>query len=528
MIVRFDTLRGFVRERMSLQRIYINVAGADGETDAILKRLNPAPTSNCVVRISGIDPAPAGTIFTTGRRNPSRSELKIAGPTTTFQLKPDRYRIQVEVPDVELQNDVRDVIVFDDTELVFNRADPAGAAKLELPEVASEIVIPKDLTVELQDWATGDRKTVEGAGTATSLPRGSYRAIVRDLNRQVLRSDNLIVEAGTSTDVDDWSGSLPHASIAERFGGSSGGIVFSDSMGPVSDPDLNVWLAILGGGRITAGLTGADYTKFAQLPLFDFLHDNPGGAPVYLLAAFEDPSCVLEVKVSAKTESGWKEARQPERMLGIRELLVDTEGQEVLVSLRLSGGATTSIATKTYRALATFLTMTLDANGSPVISQFVLPMHRYREYYRSFFAPPVSARNLLQGLKMSAEAQRAYRHRRDLRKVLPDAFWQDVRGAEWLDPVATALAGYELVRRGLNDDRRRLLRTLAQKLLFYFPEFPDHRHLHAMSEVQVGGIRGALPIFLDGLRVMEAHDWPLPESYLDYGSPWMAWKGGGS
>lgn len=523
MIVRFDTLRGFVRDRMTVQRIYNNVAGSDGETDGVLARLKPAPSSSCSVRISGDQQSPSGTISTTGRRNRTRLEVPIAGATTTFALKPDRYRVEVEVADGELQDDIRDVVVFDDTELVFNRVEPGGVARLNVPDVAAEIVIPKDLTVELQDWATGSRQIFEGIKRA-AIPRGSYATIVRDARRQVVKSDELIVDAGTSTGVADWSESLPHASIAERFPVENGSVSFSESIGPLADPDLNVWLAILGGGRIMAGAAHTDYSKIGNLPLFDFEHGDPGDAPVYVLGAFDDPACSLEVKVSTDAERNWRKAARAEGMPGIRECLVATVAGEALIALRLNGSPPISISSKTFGSFATFLTATIDTNGGPVISQYVLPMTRFLNQNpaiaRRFFN-----RNPLSDVKMLAEAQRAYRHRRDLRKALPDAFWQAVRGEEWFDPIAMALAGYELVRRGLDGERRTLLSFLVQKLAASFPGFPDLWHLRFILEQPQTSQPPPLPIFLDGLRVTEFSELPLPESHLDYGSPWTAWRG---
>src|SRR4029077_12750278 len=103
----------------------------------------------------------------------------------------------------------------------------------------------------------------------------------------------------------------PQTTIATRLPNKQGAVLFSETLAPVSDPDLGIWLALLGGGRILDGIDQRTYSKIAALPLHDFAAEVPGSSPLYLLAGFDDPATRLMVGVSAPGEGTiWKDAAQ--------------------------------------------------------------------------------------------------------------------------------------------------------------------------------------------------------------------------
>jgi hypothetical protein len=276
MIVRFDTLRRFVKARMDKQRVHNDVAGEDGETDGIIIRFTPAPTSKCTVRITGGDPPPSGEIISMGKRNTAAVRNAIVGEVTTFVLKPDRYKIAVEMANGGVRDNDRDVVIFDDVELSFERLAPGAGVQLSRPEADTvNIGLPKNLTVQFEELATGKRSVFQGASTAP-LSHGRYAAIVLDQNDRVLKWDDLVVNAETPVKIADWSDSSPHVAIASHFPVDDDSVFFSESIGPIADPDLNIWLALIGGGRIMAGTPYTDYSKIKELPLHDFSGEQDG------------------------------------------------------------------------------------------------------------------------------------------------------------------------------------------------------------------------------------------------------------
>ena len=70
-----------------------------------------------------------------------------------------------------------------------------------------------------------------------------------------------------------WRGSVPHESIASLLPEQDGSIDFSESLGgPIADPDLGLWLAMLGAGRLMG--TDGRYSKIGSLPLQDFSREQ--------------------------------------------------------------------------------------------------------------------------------------------------------------------------------------------------------------------------------------------------------------
>ena len=92
--------------------------------------------------------------------------------------------------------------------------------------------------------------------------------------------------------------------------------------------------------------------------------------------------------------------------------------------------------------------------------------------------------------------------------------------AKWVDPIASSLAAYELLRRNQRDHLPEVVRNMKR----FFTEFPDTTSLAKLSGEPVAGPRG-IPLFFDGLRAFPDYpDWlPLPAGRLDFNSPWTAW-----
>ena len=112
--------------------------------------------------------------------------------------------------------------------------------------------------------------------------------------------------------------SAPHVAIAGQlppYAVNGEALDFSESLGgPVTDPDLDLWLTLIGAGRIL-GPRG-DYSKLGAFPLHDFLNEQPGAAPIYILAGLENTAALLEIGVSRSADVTWTPATQPIAMPG--------------------------------------------------------------------------------------------------------------------------------------------------------------------------------------------------------------------
>jgi hypothetical protein len=527
MLVRFDSLRGYVRERMKPQRVHNAVAGSDGETDAVILRLKPPPTSKFTVRIEGAG-APAGTITSTGKRAQARIDVPIAAESTTFELKPDRYTVSVQVPGNEVQDNDRDIVVFDDAATTFHCAPP-GAGTTEGTGVTigpgaamdiGNVAIPKNLTLELKDIATGLRAEFHDTDTI-AVPRGRYSAKLLNRDKKVLNRHVLSIEPAETVSLTGWPGGTPQQSLARQFKADDGVVDFSESLGPLAEPDLNIWLAIVGGGRVLAGSPYTDFSKIGPLPLHDFSGEPPGASPVYVLIGHDEPDIPVEVAASHEASPlQWIAAAEPAGLRGVKEAVFHNVSGSFLLSLRAGRDVSTTIASVTSPNRAMLVTVTFDELGAPVISQYLLPLGRLIRSLDPAVADIVRSRNQLRDVKTLAEAQRAFRRRRDIERNVSASFLMELLDRKWIDPIAAAMAAYECLRRGRADS----LAVMVRNMLTYFPELPDSAALAKLTGATTAQPSG-VPLFLDGLRALDDHSLPLPATALDYNSVWTAWHG---
>jgi hypothetical protein len=295
---------------------------------------------------------------------------------------------------------------------------------------------------------------------------------------------------------------------------------FSESLGgPVTDPDLDLWLTLIGAGRIL-GPRG-DYSKLGAFPLHDFLNEQPGAAPIYILAGLENTAALLEIGVSRSADVTWTPATQPIAMPGIREAYFSAQTGWRLVSFRIDHGAPYTVASMASPNRATLITLTLDSEGNPRISQYLLPLGHLVTNLPERVRKLLNERNQLRDVKYLAQASRAFRKRRDVSRELPIGEVQDILNAKWLDPIASSLAAYECIRRNRMGPMDEVLRNMTA----YFNDLPDTAAIAKLMGQNVARPEGP-PLFLDGLRAFpDDRTWlPLPAQNLDYTSPWTAWR----
>ena len=285
MFVHYGSLREYVKEAMRAQKAISRTTGDVSEGDALLFTLKPIPKVTCTVTVDDAAPADTGLVFVRRERGPIAqrvvSQVPMTGAVTTLPLEPDRYSIGVQIAGAGVAPDTLvGVDVFDDV------AAPAFTRTAAGPGASARRGAPRPAAARTPATARGG---VGGAVSRAAAPQAA------------------------------WDRSLPHRSIAAMFPHSDDGIDFSESLGWVEDMDLDVWLAILGGGRILSQHVG-DYSKIGPLPLHDFNNEAPGASPVYVLAGLpEEP--LLEVSVSDTVAAAWQPAAPVAGMAGVQQLL---------------------------------------------------------------------------------------------------------------------------------------------------------------------------------------------------------------
>jgi len=528
MMVRYDTLRLYLKDRMRPQHVHHRVEGIDGEAEGIIARIKPAPFSTCTVRIEGCGDEFAGFVTSTGRRDKQDTQTRVTSNMTQFALKPDQYKVVLHLEGKRLRKGICDVMIYDDALLTFEcETDTTSPQVPEVSEATvAEIVVPPQSTLELHELQTGSRTIFQDSATA-AIEKGRYAAILRDSDGRIVKSDDFAVDSESRlVNLANWSGSLPQVSIAAWFPNSNGGIGFSESLGGyLSDPDLGVWLAIVGAGRILAGSPNTDFSKIDRLPLQNFSSQVAGSSPIYVLAGVHDPDTVLHVAISSDARPAtWQMARQPEGLAGIREFISLPKAGPQFMSFRIGKATAYTVTSLASPNRATFVTLTVGHDGLLTVAQYLLPIGHLRAQLNPVVAEQLEWRNQLADVKMLAESSRAFRNRRDVSNSVPDHFLTDILYTKWLDPIASTLVAYELIRRG----RTEMLPIVVRNLETYFPDLPDTPALARLAGLGTGNYL-SVPLFLDGLRAFNDIEerLPLPSANLDYNSPWTAWRGPG-
>lgn len=555
MVVKYESLRRHLRNTLLPQpSISSRVTGpdGDGESDAILATISPIPESRCIVRLAGAAAGQNANLAITRDLAGVPTVRAFAAPEMIVPLPADDYWMSVDLPGATISPaGLVSVDLYSDQTIVFNSVvappPPAPPPIFRGPAVAGgreealpvppasprdasppppaggvlDIVIPPDRQMRVRNVDKGNEMTFDDS-QQVGLPPGRYLATLRGRSGEVIKREELDLAAGQviPLNLSQWETSVPHRSIATLLPQQGGGVDFSESLGgPITDTDLDLWLALLGAGRILG--SQGDYSKLARFPLHDFQGEKAGASPTYVLAGFEAPTR-LQVGTSQDEHVRWQDAVEPPGMPGILEAYLPDSVGTGLVSFRIDDDPSYTIATATMPNRATLVTVTRDDEERPKVTQYLLPLGHLVGELPAFVRDGLQGRNHLGDIQFLARASRAFRRRRDLMGAVPSVELMDLLYAKWLDPIANSLAAYEFVRRGRADQ----LSVVVDNMKKYFPDLPDTWALARITgdpNVQPRGV----PLFLDGLRAFPGYDQrlPLPAGLLDFTSPWTAWQG---
>lgn len=531
MFVRYDSLRAHMKNLLAnVQKITSRVDGSDGESEGVLATLMPVPKSKCTITIEGSPATVNAEIILRRGRSGTDQRQPLSSQPAVIELEPDDYAVALRLNNEAAETATpMPVDLYDHRSIVFKPATAMGSGLESMaPPTEStiadvHIVVPPGATFDIRNMNTGVEKSFTQS-VRERLPAGRYFTTLRSSGGQVFKRLDLDLDGGAHTlNVAEWRRSAPHAAIASQLPSHAvqgDALDFSESLGgAITDPDLDLWLALVGGGRILGPL--GEYSKLAGFPLHDFSNETPGAAPIYVLAGLENPAAVLEVGVSRTDDVAWTGAVQPNAMPGIREAYFSCQAGWRLVSFRIDGGAPYTVASLASPNRAMLVTLTLDSEDNIRISQYLLPLGHLVHNLPPLVEQRLRGRNQLLDVKFLAQASRAFRKRRDLSKEVPMEQLSELLYAKWLDPIASSLAAYECIRRNRKDE----MREVVDNMTAYFNDLPDTAAIARLMGRDVTRPEGP-PLFLDGLRAFPDHPtWlPLPAQHLDYASPWTAWR----
>jgi hypothetical protein len=536
MFVTYDRLRSYLKGAAAPdQRITSKTNGTDGESDAVLAVLRPIPLSKCNIKIDAALPVKGEILYRRGRSKLDEHQpLNSNANVLALEFEPDDYTMAVRLDSGPVRpSGPVSVELWEDQTLEFQgmkRKRLTGRTPSAPPDLAAaasadvNFVVPGGTTLNLRNVFTGEETRIDHSHRER-LPGGRYLATLGSgATRDIVRRE-IEVPPGKAVSVNlgEWQSSAPHRAIASQlptYAVHPDGLDFSEALGgPISDPDLDLWLALIGGGRIL-GSTG-DYSKLARFPLHDFFGEQPGASPVYVLAGFEEVAIRLDVALSGEAAVTWSPAIEPPSMPGIREAYLPAAPCSALLSFRIGDQPPYTVSTLTSPNRGMLVTLTLDEDGKPRIGQYLLPIGHLIDQLSPEVAQQVRWRNNLRDVRFIAQASRAFRRRRDVQKEVPADELIELFYAKWVDPIGSSLAAYEALRRGRRDE----LHEVAANMKRFFGDLPDTACVAKLAGEPIGRPAGT-PLFLDGLRAFPDYAaWlPVPASHLDYTGLWTAWR----
>jgi hypothetical protein len=535
MVVKYESLIRFVGKALEAQQaVTSRVEGQVTASEAVLATIRPIPLYTLTVKLLGSDPGDEGKLLLKRGRSATGEEVLFHQSPPPLQREPDDYSVLVSLKNgLVTASDPPLVSLFEDKTLRFQKTlvpptpgsgvVPPNQSTLESFEASTiaelNVLVPKDAQFKLRNLETGNVHVIDSSMTL-KLPQGRYSASLRSKGNFLLKRSEIIIKAGESVPLNlaEWRNSIPHISIASQLPQQDGAPDFSESLGGgVTDPDLGLWLALLGGGRILG--SQGDYSKIAHFPLHDFSREKVGVSPAYILAGFENPETTLEVSVSQTAEPNWQ--RASEVLPGICEAYFAARSGSQLVSFRLGNQAPYTLASFTSPNRGMLITLTIDEQGELNLAQYLLPLGHLIDQLPEEVKQRIKWRNHLQDVRFLAQANRAFQNRRVLRLEFKTDELMELLYAKWLDPIGLSLASYELLRRGKKDSMGEVVSNMKK----FFPDLPDTAALAKLSGHPTANPR-VPPLFLDGLRAYPDYaEWlPLPASNLDFTSTWTAWR----
>ena len=191
-----------------------------------------------------------------------------------------------------------------------------------------------------------------------------------------------------------------------------------------------------------------------------------------------------------------------------------------LVAFEIEGQIPYIVASFASPNRGTLITLTLDDEGNFRVSQYLLPLGHLLQHLPEEVRAQIEQRNHLNDVRFLAQASRAFRKRRALEKEVSSDMLNELLFAKWLDPIASSMAAYELVRRG----RKNQMAEVVSNMKRFFPDLPDTWALAKLNGEPIDRPRG-FPVFFDGIRAFPDYTkWLPPAGNLDFASIWTAWR----
>ncbi|MEN3325391.1 MAG: hypothetical protein V7638_198 [Acidobacteriota bacterium] len=533
MFITFERLRDYVKTKLKNQEVEADIK-ADG--DGIIKELLPIPEYDCEVIVTNGNAEDSFDLQISNALT-GLTSYKFEGRSYKVPLRPFDYYLKITHPFADVVQtkpppsgplSLYDPMVVEFRKQKIMRSGAGGTPVLQA--TASVILEAAPSTViSLRNEVSGETISQPELLMAQLSP-GTYTTHVIERGTQIQRG-SIIVEPGKDIRIDLLArpesdvrttimNSLSHAQT-NRY------VEFSETLGRMANWDLGLWLSVFGASHIMSD--PQQFRLLQKLPIESFNDVSEGDSPVYVLGGFEKSQGPFMVAVSEGPDVIWEPLKKVDTFVGIYEKRIDAKPGSKLLSFKIEKQAPVTLAIYGLPNRVTFVTLAEDTDGHLKMHQYLLPIHSLFGYLDQTVLEYFNNNAPLSVVRTMALAQSRFANNR---RVTPDESqeerrdWDALMHGKWLDPIMSLIACYEIIRRGKAKEQAELLNVVMKNLRLYFAGIPDIDVIARLLEMQAATTTEA-PLLMDGVLALEDAELslPLPESKLDYSSPWTAWRG---
>jgi Caspase domain len=538
--VMFEQLTKYVQTRIKPQRLDQN---KDGTGEGYILELNPVPTYQCAIQVRGAGSADQFTVSLHPPGDPTLARTTaFTGPMFSLPFRPGAYVVEVlrgTVPLSRVTPPPSGMLSFWDNcaaEFALPAPPPSGLESVGFqspgPPMPPPPPPPSQATVSIAplpnvqahavSMSTGETRTLDA--NPADLPPGDYEVTMQENGVPILRTVTTL-KPGDRVQFGGEPLDPVRASVATAVGGlkPNGAIEFSETLGPMANRDLGLWLTIIGASRIIA--PPQTFSELRNLPLADVTMCAPNSTGVYVLAATEEAATPRLQLAGASINPVVPVAG----LHGVYQALIPATPGPQLVTVQIGNAQPRTFASWCLPNRLTLFVCSAGSRGQLLINQFILPMfHLVNNLDPRVRGLVVEYDRPLRVVRSAYLFQASFEAKREITPATQDDknVWDALLFGKWLDPLMSLLACYEILRRGDENDKHTLRGVVLPNLNQYFAGIPDIAAIAAQLD-QPYALPTFVPLFREGLLALPELEGalPLPSDRLDFHHIWTAWRG---
>jgi Caspase domain len=528
MFVKFDLLCEYVKDRVKVQEI----DNKPGPGKGLIYELVPVPEHLCRVEVANSITSDSFVGRVIGRSWERNFDFR--GSAFDLHLVPDDYEILLEHSRDEVTRiDPAPPSMLDLYEqssiAKFEKRTPIvppGPKSPQLERARIEITAVPFVELMLRNLATNDT-TTKAETIEDDFRPGTYELKALEHDTTICQT-KFKIRPGDHLRLDLLANRTgpTRASILKAVNGDETGRVveFSETLGPMADWDLGLWLTILGASRILAPI--GHFRKLRDnLNLEAFDDVQAENAPIYILSAFENSSKVPKIAVSQGRSISWKPMTPVQGLEGVSERRFDTQRGSNLVSIELESHLAITFVAESFPNRATLVVVVKDENVRLRIYQFVLPLHRLSKFLKRSETAVFSDKPLRVVRTMFAAESRFLRELPI--ELSKNEYWEQLVNGAVPDPIMARIACYELIRLGLRKTQVPRMQGIVEKLKAQFGRCGDTEAISKLAGMN-WTVPDTPPLFIDGILALQDAEvaFPLSADKFDFACSWSTWSNG--